>query len=294
MTAIVVAAVSTAAMYCSDAGETKAEQQQMQLIELWQVDGFEGGKGSRADYLSKVAEKCFANDNTYIKVTSLTAQSALRNFETGRIPDIISYNAGFVGIERLINDEDFTYKTWCSGSYCFITCDAGADFTDINSTNTVVNAGKDNLAEVAAALEGLSGAVQETPVNAYLKVLDGSYKYLLGTQRDVFRFRARESLFKVRCVESFSDLYQNISILTANAKKYRACMQFTDFLLTVNDVSSVGLFSENTRYEDEVMSQLSKPMVELSLRSYCSQEYKDGLLVAARSGDINKIKNLLK
>ena len=193
-----------AALQSKESGDKKG----IQLIEMWQIDGFEGGKGSRASYLSRAAEKCFEGQNIYFKVTSLTADAARANISSGRAPDLISYSAGFYGIEELVNEKYPAY-TWCSGRYCLISLDASADFSDANSENTVINEGKDNLVGVCAALEGFGEADSESSVNAYLKLLDGSYKYLLGTQRDIFRFISREVEYCVKPLTAFNDLYQN-------------------------------------------------------------------------------------
>lgn len=292
---IIVIAIAAPICYCADVRPQEGgEEEGIQLVELWQIDGFEGGKGSRAGYLSRAAEKCFEGSNIYFKVTSLTADAARANISSGRVPDLISYGSGFYGIETLANEKYSAY-TWCSGRYCLITLNASSDFSDANAENTVINSGKDNLSDVCAALEGLGGATSESSVNAYLKLLDGSYKYLLGTQRDIFRFISREVEYYVKPLTSFNDLCQNISVLTAERQKCNAAEEFIDYLRENGDVTSLGLFSDKSNYSDNAALNLLETATPLSrLSAYCTQDYIEELKEAAKSGDINKIKNLLK
>lgn len=270
------------------------DDSQMQHITVWQIDGFEGGKGSRSQYLQKTAEKCFKDEKIYVSVTSLSADAARANSERGERPDMISYPAGFYGFENYINKKEFVYKTWCRGAYCLLTLDESGDFSDVNAQNTVVNEGKDNLTDVAVVLNGLNGAVFEESTNAYLKLISGKYKYLLGTQRDIFRLKVRNVPFKVQPLTEFNDLYQNISILTANNAKYAYCNKLIDYLLSENGVGSLGLF-----YGDgELCAEELKPLQTLEFKHVlnypCGADYINELKNAAKSGDANKIKTLLK
>ncbi len=270
------------------------EDGQMQHITVWQIDGFEGGKGSRSQYLQKTAEKCFKDEKIYVSVTSLSAEAARANSERGERPDIISYPAGFYGFENYINKKDYVYKTWCRGAYCLLTLDENGDFADVSAQNTVINVGKDNLTDVAVTLNGLNGAAVEESTNAYLKLINGKYKYLFGTQRDIFRLKVRNVPFKVQPLTEFNDLYQNISILTANNAKYAYCNKFIDYLLSKNEVGSLGLF-----YGDgELCAEEIKPLQDLQFKyvlNYpCGADYINELKNAAKSGDVNKIKTLLK
>lgn len=265
-----------------------------QSITIWQIDGFEGGRGSRSQYLQNIGDKCFKKNKVYVTVTSLSANAARMNLEQGKTPDIISYSAGFYGIESYINKKDFAFKSWCNGSYCFLTIDESADFTDITAENTVINAGKDNLCGVAAIMCGVGGARLEEPTNAYLKLLNGSYKYLLGTQRDIVRLKTRNVNFSVKPVEQFNDLYQNISILTSNNAKYEACKRYVDYLFANNNVGKLGLFYGDNKDIEEELKPLCAVEYETVLNYPCKKEYIDRLKSAAQSGDVNNIKNLLK
>ncbi|MDE7087076.1 MAG: hypothetical protein K2O67_02665 [Clostridia bacterium] len=270
-----------------------ADATEMQQISIWQIDGFEGGKGSRANYIQKTGEKCFKNKKIYVTVTVISADAARLNIERGEYPDIISYPAGFYGLENLINTADFSHKTWCNGSYCLLTLEENSQFSDVLAQNTVVNMGKDNLTEVALALSGLNGAVMEEPTNAYLKLLSGKYKYLFGSQRDVFRLKARNVSFSIKPVTEFNDLYQNISILAKNKAKYQTCKQYVDYLLSNSNVGSLGLFGGGELCAEE-LKVFEGINYGVTLNCPCGINYVNDLKAAAKNGDVNKLKTLLK
>ncbi len=270
------------------------EEDETTSISVWQIDGFEGGRGSRSKYLQSAGEACFKNQKTYVTVTSLSADAARANLEQGTMPDIISYPAGFYGIQNYVNKRDFTFKNWCRGGYCFLSLDESADFSDISAENTVINAGKDNLASVAAVLSGIGGAQAEEPTNAYLNLLNGKFKYLLGTQRDVYRLKTRNAAFTLKPITVFNDLYQNISILTKNSERYNLCNAFINYLLENPKVETLGLFCGNGKVGTDELKPMAEAEYENTLNSPCGKEYIDELKQAAETGDVNKIKNLLK
>lgn len=256
------------------------------ILEIWQVDSFEGGKGSRADYLEQVGKE-FAADMCYVNVSALSAEGARLNIQKGNFPDIISYGAGMYGIERYISG----YTTWCRGSYCLLTI--SGDFSDIDIDNTIINKGKDNLISIASLFLGLQGAVEESPTGAYTKLLNGKYKYLLGTQRDIYRLKTRQAVFKVKGINEFNDLYQNVSIINASSKK-ELSQNFINFLLSKNkNLIKLGLFYDGgTNYDDE-MKEIQSLKYKYKLSSPVSEEIKDKLLNCIKNKDINMIKTML-
>lgn len=291
--AALIIAVPIMAVFCRRKNDPYA-QAEMQSVTVWQIDGFEGGKGSRAQYLQNAANACFKKKKTYFTVISLSADAARQNIENNQLPDVISYPAGFYGIDQFINKRDFICKTWCNGGYCLLTLDENADFNDVMAENTVINAGKDNLTDVASVLCGIGGAPAEQPTNAYLKLISGKCKYLFGTQRDVFRLKTRNVAFKIKPVEEFNDLYQNISILTFDNQKYAACKTYTDYLLNLNGVGKLGLFNDGAKLEYNELLPMQNISFKHILNYPCSQNYVEELHAAAKNADVNKIKNLLK
>lgn len=265
------------------------EGKEHSLINLWQIDSFEGGKGSRSDYLQKIGNSFAEIENCYVNITSISAEAARTNLSNGIIPDLISYGTGVYGIESYISD----YKVWCSGSYCLLTLDTNSDFSDINKDNTIVNEGKDNFASAAALLCGLQGVKVEKPTGAYVKLIDGSYKYLLGTQRDIFRLKTREVQFSVKGVKVFNDLYQHISV-TSSSKNKISAQKYVDYLLSKKgDITKIGMFAEGEKLYDGEMAELENLKYEYKLNSPLSRDIKEEIGKAVLANDINKLKNLL-
>lgn len=259
-------------------------------LTVWQIDGFEGGKGSRADYLQRLANEFGKNHNCYITVTSLNADAARMNLSGGNIPDLISYGAGIYGIESFI----VKYNTWCRGGYCLLTLDTNSDFSDVGSENTVINNGKDNLSQAAALLCGLQGAKQQSPTSAYVKLINGDAKYLLGTQRDIYRLKTRNVAFAVKPLTCFNDLYQNIS-LTTECRDVEAANQFVKYLFAhKKELNRIGMVCDGIKLYDDEAGVLENITFDYKLTYPISVELKESLSKAVISGDINMLKELLK
>ncbi len=275
--------------------KVNAKEQRLQMLTVWQIDGFEGGKGSRAQYLKDKGEECFENRDIYINVISLTQEAAADNIRAGRFPDMISYSPTFNAHLGYINNRDFMCKNWCFGSYCLLTLDENADFNDVNAKNTVINAGTGNLSNVAAAMCGIAKAAQNEPTQAYLNLLNGKYKYLFGTQRDIFRLNMRGASYCVKQVVDFNDLYQNISIMTKDEERYISCREYVNFLTDNNeDIDKLGLMSANSVGNNELIACLNVKKFDYELKLPCGDDYLNELKSAAANNDLNKIKNLLK
>lgn len=267
--------------------EVSAEEEAILIV--WQIDSFEGGKGSRADFLKKAGEDYTDINGCFVSVIALSAEAARLSLGKGNVPDVISYGAGIYGIESYIS----SYKTWCYGGYCILSLDIDTDFSDIGPENTIINAGKDNLSGAAALACGVYGAAYEKPTGAYVKLISGEYKYLLGTQRDIYRLKTRGVGFVVKPVTEYNDLYQNISVTTASRHE-KIANNFIDYLFTVTDgVTKLGLLSDTAVYDDE-MKVMQGLTYEYKLTAPVSSETRKQLEKIISGGDINMLKNLLK
>lgn len=291
LAAIIVAAVCVLVPKNKNAA---ADKTKMTALTVWQIDSFEGGKGSRAGYLKTVGESFARESGCYITVTSLTADAARENLKRGTIPDLISYGAGTYGLESYLSGEK-PYKSWCNGGYCLLTIDENADFSDVTEQNCAINEGTGNLSDVCAVLLGLSGAQYEKPTAAYVRLIGGKYKYMLGTQRDVFRLRTRGVPYKIKPVTEFNDLYQNISVTSTDAQKRTFSAKFIDFLLEKStETYKLGLFSENCSLYDDDLHDMEGLTYECKLVSPCSKEAVDEIKSAAINNDAKKLKTILK
>ena len=271
---------------------SEAESGGVELITVWQIDNFEGGKGSRAEYLRSIGNKFYSETDIYVDVTAVSADAARANISAGTLPDIISYGSGFYGLESIVDEKDYSVS-WCRGAYCLISINS-SDFSAANKENTVVNAGRDNLTEVVALLSGLEGATEEAPTAAYVSLINGEYEYLLGTQRDIIRLQTRKQSFNVFPLTCFNDLYQNFFVI-AKGEKQSACRDYIDYVISESEnLYKTGMFyGELHLYSDE-MNALEKVSAEFTVPPIVSEEYISRLKSAASATDINMLKSLLK
>lgn len=260
----------------------------MIVLNLWQIDSFEGGRGSRANYIQSIAETF--REDCYITVTSISAEAARENLKKGTVPDMISYGAGIYGIESFVRQ----YDCWANGGYCLLTLEEESDFSDVTVENTIINGGIDNLVGAAAVLCGLHKASTDRPTGAYVKLIQGKFKYLLGTQRDIFRLKSRGVAFSVKPITEYNDLYQNISITATETERVKISDLFVKYLLSASEkVSQIGLMHNGTKLYDNELSVLEGITYENSLRIPVSESFYKQLNSAISAGDRNLIKNLL-
>lgn len=259
-------------------------------LTVWQIDSFEGGKGSRADFLQNIGNEFSKKENCYINVVSLSAEAARLNLSNGNVPDIVSYGAGMYGIESYVNG----FSVWCRGGYCLLTLDTNCDFSDVTYENTVINKGKDNFSNVAALFCGVQSGKFESSTSAYVKLLNGEFKYLLGSQRDIFRLKTRNVAFSVKPITAFNDLYQNVSITTKCIDKQYA-QKYIDFVLAkTNELNKIGMFGDGAKLYDDEMSACENLTFDYKITYPINEAMKDNIEKCVTLGDINMIKELLK
>lgn len=288
--ALCIAAVVAFLCFAFKPQKSNAENNVKFVLQLWQIDSFEGGKGSRADYLQKKGNAFSKEYGAYVTVTALSAEAAVLNLENGNIPDLISYGAGICGLESYIG----SFTTWCHGGYCLLAVDGNADFTDVNAENTVINSGKNNYTSAAAMFYGLQNAEYEKPSGAYVKLINGDYKYLLGTQRDIFRLKTRGVGFTVKPVTEFNDLYQNISVVDKSAN-FSVAQRFVGYLMSHrDDVNKLGLMTESSGLYDDEMKVMEGLDYECKVVAPVNKQTKERLENIIAQSDINMLKNLLK
>lgn len=219
-----------------------------QVIRVWNVDTFEGGKGSRTSFLKSVARRAEKREEgLYFLVSSYTKAGAEAALAEGNRPDILSFGVGMGAFAEYalplgqkfaggIMGGDCLAYPWCRGGYALFCLED--DF--VKEGNVAVSCGGSNLSVVSAALEGIAG--DELPsLSAYSKFLGGEYRYLLGTHRDLCRFSARGVTVFHRALNKYCDLYQYVSLLSAK----EGCRVFLEELLseeTSSRLSEIGMF----------------------------------------------------
>ena len=104
--------------------QSAAEGESVRIVRVWNVDTFEGGKGSRTAFLKRAAELA-ERGRTGVRylVTSVTAEGVLDALGRGELPDVLSYGGGLSAFEPhcLPLGERFAGEDralpWCRGEY---------------------------------------------------------------------------------------------------------------------------------------------------------------------------------
>ena len=101
------------------------------IIEVWQIDTFEGGVGSRTAFLRNVASAFTKNHNNVLfLVSSHTVDSAKSLIDSGKYPDVISCGGnsldlsgkilslkGFNQVDGGETNKNRYMVAWCKGGY---------------------------------------------------------------------------------------------------------------------------------------------------------------------------------
>ncbi len=233
----------------------KSEEQKTPVcLRLWNVDTFEGGKGSRSGFLKRVAGAYTKKTGVSVLVSSLTNVGARDAFSKGDIPDLISFGIGaeypkdyavnLYGFnEKAFLFEEKRFAVWCKGGYFIFS--KKEDFSALTDKNTVVSDGGDNLPSVALALSGRQGKfLSMDATTAYVQFLNGKFEYMVGTQRDICRFETKGVDVHILPIEEYLDLYQCVSV-TSSAYAAES-VEFVRFLLSEEmqkGLTSIGMAS---------------------------------------------------
>lgn len=285
---VLIAAVIFSVAFFPHPKEAKAEAKR--IVRVWNVDTFEGGKGSRTAFLKRTArlvEK--KNPNLYFMVSSYTAEGATAAYLKGERPDVLSFGVGLSAFAENSLALPFSHGggelsggclayPWCRGEYSLYS------LTDnFEETGTIaLSCGGSNLPQVSAACANLSGEEVDS-LSAYVRFLNGEFRYLLGTQRDACRFASRGVQVYTKPLPDYCDLYQYISVLSS--AKWDDCLHFVQELLsdeTQGALAQIGMTSamgDSTRF---TVSAFSDDAALNSLRE------------TARSGGLKNPEKFLK
>ena len=195
----------------------------MRVLTVWNVDTFEGGKGSRTSFLRKIARKVEKKtEGVYFLVESYTQEGAEAAIAAGTLPDLLSFGVCLSASAEASLQLSYTFAggelggecravPWCRGGYYLFSLADNFEETG----NVAISVGGSNLPLLAAAYADISGEEVESQA-AYVGFLSGKYRYLLGTQRDVCRFVSRNTTVYSRELTGYNDLFQYISVLKTN------------------------------------------------------------------------------
>ena len=243
------------------------------VLTLWNVDVFEGGTGSRTDFLVARANER-TDDGIIILVKSHTPDSVKKSIENGEIPDMVSFGVGAEAVRLLCRElpsSDFKggetggkiYAVpWCLGGYYLITKQADNRLIEgLNAKNktldaVIVSQNSYNLPVLSLKTSGVTATSAEylSPMDAYLKFVKTDGNVLLGTQRDLRRLEKRGVAFAAYPLTGFSDLCQYIAVTTKSDEKYRACLDFLRYITgeKVQDkVWKIGMMRADGKADDK-------------------------------------------
>lgn len=302
----------------SEGGVDTSPTEYKGIITVWQVDSFEGGAGSRKQFLLKAArgyEKL--NDGVLVMVSDYTVDGVKDALNSGLRPDMISFGCGveITGFSELNTDRSTnggmvggkTYAVaWCRGGYVLIANPTLTEEIPDELDGLVVSQGEYTQPLTALALEGITAKNAEikSPMDAYVKFVAGKTPYFLGTQRDIVRLSNRGFDVMVRPLERYNDLYQYISVTGQDELKRFYAEKFINYLLSdtvqqkLTDISMLSPYID-IDHDDKHLSSMQKVKEGRTVSAFIQQEVlreMQSLSPSLLSGEkeaLNKIKNIL-
>lgn len=250
------------------------------ILSLWQIDCFEGGVGSRRQFLLDVAasfEK--KNQGVLVMVCNYTTEEAEKKLNEGVKPDMISFGGGIrvnPECELSVHGEvggkvgNKTYAAvWCRGGYFLFYKEENLDFKNIPLKNLVVSKQKYTLPLVAALEYGIKAERIEyvSSAKAYSDFANGKIGVMIGTQRDLFRLNNRGISYKAEYLGEFTDLNQYLSITSTDRTKQIYCQRYAEYLMSEEiqkKLKKIGMSSYVTEVEYEEENLLSMQTVQKS------------------------------
>ena len=104
---------------------------QKTVLTIWNVDTFEGGKGSRTTFLNTVAKELEKDGKSIYMVFSKTLEGLDSAFQKGEMPDMLSFG---LGVDVSMKNQAYC---WCMGKYALFS--KVGQSVEANSSNTVMS-----------------------------------------------------------------------------------------------------------------------------------------------------------
>lgn len=243
------------------------------VINLWQIDSFEGGIGSRANFLKEITKKFEKQNNgVFVNIESITAEKAEKLIKSGqKKPDIISYGAGVEIDENLfavlnistapdlVKNIKNNAVPWCMGAY-FMLGDSDKEKWGKDGYLKQTKKGKIQIYSVGIperkghnAFWGinLENADEYSVFTGNSTEVFEAYNYsekvnrMVGTQRDLYRLQSLEKRNLARSGDvtflGCTDLFQYVSVFKcADTKKSATMNSYINFLLEKNQQDKMG------------------------------------------------------
>ena len=284
------------------------------IINLWHIDTFEGGTGSRKQFLLKVSREYEKERNgVLVFATNHTINSVKENFSKGIYPDIISYGNGVdvnnlieLSVDKKFDSGIFNNKQliipWCRGGYFLIKNNEYKKKKGDKKT-LLVSSSEYNLPLTTLLDREKDFSIKiKSQYNAYLDFVSGESEYLLGTQRDIVRLTNRAFSYYAEPLSTFNDLFQYVSVIQTNNEKIDESLRFVEYLLSkkvqerLNEIEMFSCFYP-VAFDNENMSSMQKITKFNTISPFNKSEFmlelKDAS-IKAYMGDKDKINKLKK
>lgn len=298
------------------------------VLELWNIDTFEGGSVSRASWLEK---RCLEfekeNKGCFIIVSNMSPSTAINNINNGKIPNIISYGFGFgCNIENIINEytgnlsvrDDLLKGCYKNNKLLAVPYILGgyviASKSEINGPLNNISFGQKNLNNFALSLalnnykvlSILKDNEMQDSFDAYDSFISGKSNTLCGTQRDAYRLNNKKNNgsindLNIKYLSNFTDLIQYISIAKCNKQEEEISKKFIEFL-TSKDVQktlkNISMFSVLPQFiyssQDGYLFDMENALIQKlkTISAFISSIEIELLHKNALDYVLNKVKNL--
>ncbi len=248
------------------------------VITLWHVDTFEGGQGSRKQFLLKTARRLESvEQGVLVSVIEHTPESIKDAFDKGQIPDMVSYANG-IRVENLKeisinlefsggNVDGKTYALpWCRGGYVVIAKKSSkVNVTENAFENMIVSKGAFNQPLCALALEEIrvKNIKILSPQDAFWEFVNSKDGVMIGTQRDIVRANNLNLEISSRPLTKFNDLFQYVSVTTNDQAKNMLCQKYLSVLFsleTQKELTNLSMLSNyySIGFENEHLQKLQQ------------------------------------
>jgi len=287
------------------------------ILKVWHVTTFEGGIGSRRNFLDKVAKEYEKkNKNALFLVTEVSEEELYFSLNNNDLPDIISFspNIDISALKKIEVNRDFTsgkigentYAVpWAYGGY-FLIANVEIELKNLSLTNAVISKTEQTLPELALCFSGLSlsGAKVKTPINAYYDFTSNRANILVGTQHDLYRLNAKNIDYHAKFLPCFSDLFHYIGVLSDSLVKQEIAQEFINYLISdsvQSRLNNIGLFSpyKTGIYSDEIFSLTEKTLPTSTISAFTGKNFYQTITASfEKENNIDeveklKIKNML-
>lgn len=201
-------------------------------LELWHIDGFEGGTGSRAAFLRSICAEYEKKCGVCVTVKAQTEQSVADFFARGIYPDVISYGGGieppYAMLGKTGRREPYEYALpWCAGGYVAISRKGAA------ADKAIISVQKHTLPRLAVFFSDIKlpeKVVEVDSANAVYEFYADKNAVLIGTQRDLYRLEGKGFDLDVSVLCGFNDIYQYVSIISEDDERARQAVDFIEYL----------------------------------------------------------------